>query len=122
VGKLELGVRKGVRGMETKTSGARGSGIAFAAAFVILVVGLFVALGGTAYAQQTPAEDQYKEDVANVFTPPTANEPQDTESNTGVVAEALPNTGLSLLGTALVGGALVAVGLALRRRERKGEV
>jgi hypothetical protein len=109
--------------METKTSSTRGSGIAFAAAFVILVIGLFVALGGTAYAQPSPTDDQYKDDetVVNVFTPPTASDPQDAEAETAVVAEALPNTGLPLLGTALVGGSLVAVGLALRRRERKNE-
>jgi LPXTG-motif cell wall-anchored protein len=111
--------------MEKKMSNTRdrGSGIAFAAAFVILVVGLFLALGGSAYAQQSPADDQYEDDekVVNVFTPPTANDPADTEVDTGVIAEALPNTGLSLLGTAVLGAALVAFGIALRRRERKSE-
>lgn len=95
------------------------SGLAFAAAFVVLVVGLFVALGGTAYAQVTPADDEYddqKEQVVDVFTPPTANVP---ESESGIVAETLPFSGLSLLGTALLGAALVATGLFLRRREKK---
>jgi hypothetical protein len=99
------------------------SGLAFAAAFVVLVVGLFVALGGTAYAQVTPAGDEYddqKEQVVDVFTPPVADKPEagvDTES--GVVAETLPFSGLSLLGTAVLGAALVATGLLLRRREKK---
>lgn len=100
------------------------SGLAFAAAFVVLVVGLFVALGGTAYAQVTPTDDEYDdqtEQVVDVFTPPT-NEPDtglDTQTESGVVAETLPFSGLSLLGTALLGAALVATGLLLRRREKK---
>jgi hypothetical protein len=106
----------------------RGSRIAFAAAYVALVVGLFVALGGVAYAQSLPsaATDQYGDEgkvtevnvdetrpaVAGVTVSETASEPQVVES------QALPVTGLSLLGTAVIGGALVALGIALRRRER----
>jgi hypothetical protein len=91
------------------------SGLAFAAAFVVLVLGLFLALGGAAYAQ-TPADDEYEEEeIANVFTPPTATD----EAGSGVVAETLPFSGLSLLGTALFGVALVAMGVLLRRREKK---
>ncbi len=101
-----------------RTSSTR---LAFAAAFVVLVVALYVALGGTAYAQVSPADDEYDdqtEQVVDVFTPPIANEPGlDTES--GVIAETLPFSGLSLLGTALLGAALVATGLLLRRREKK---
>jgi hypothetical protein len=97
------------------------SGLAFAAAFVVLVVGLFVALGGTAYAQVTPVDDEYDdqtEQVVDVFTPPTS-EPAGVDTDSGVVAETLPFSGLSLLGTALLGAALVATGLLLRRREKK---
>lgn len=97
------------------------SGLAFAAAFVVLVVGLFLALGGAAYAQQTPAQDEYEEEnVVNVFTPPTANDPAAVdETGSGVVAETLPFSGLSLLGTVVLGAALITAGVLLRRREQK---
>jgi hypothetical protein len=107
-------------GETRRTSSSR---LAFAAAFVVLVVGLFVALGGTAYAQDTPAGVQYAgqdEEIEDVFTPPVANRPETgIETESGVVAETLPFSGLSLLGTALLGAALVATGLLLRRREKK---
>ena len=107
--------------MREKTGRASSSSLAFAAAFVVLVVGLFLALGGAAYAQQTPAEDEYEDDdIANVFTPPTANDrAAGGEDESGVLAETLPFSGLSLLGTALLGAALITVGVLLRRRERK---
>ena len=105
----------------------------FAAAFVVLVVGMFLALGGAAYAAgPSSASDQYRPKVVKV-TPaddsgPTvvagASAVSDTvdtanTADTGVTAQALPNTGLSLLGAAVLGGVLVALGVAMRRRERR---
>jgi hypothetical protein len=92
----------------------RPSRVAFAAAYVVLVLGLFFALGGLAYAQgPSSARDQYGTKVKGVTVTEEAQQPQVAEEESG-----LPNTGLSLLGTVVVGGALVGVGVALRRRER----
>lgn len=96
----------------------RSSTVAFAAAYIVLVIGLFVALGGAAYAASSPssASDQYDTKVAGVKVSATAG--GDTASVAATDASALPNTGLSLVGVVAVGGALVAAGVALRRRER----
>lgn len=94
---------------------ARPSAFTFAAAYIALVVGLFLALGGAAYAQ-SPATDQYKNKVKGVQVSATAG--GDTAS-AAAESQALPNTGLSLLGAVAIGGALVAGGLVLRRREQR---
>src|SRR5206468_2925402 len=97
----------------------RSSAYIFAAAYIVLVVGLFLALGGAAYAAQSPssATDQYAPKVKGVHVSATAG--GDTASATDAESSALPNTGLSLLGVVVVGGGLVAGGLVLRRRERR---
>jgi LPXTG-motif cell wall-anchored protein len=42
-----------------------------------------------------------------------------TASAAAAESQALPNTGLSLVGIVAVGGALVAAGVVLRRREQR---
>ena len=94
---------------------SRSSAFVFAAAYIALIVGLFLALGGAAYAQSpSSATDQYGTKVEGVEVSATAG--GETASAEG---DALPNTGLSLLGVVVVGGALVAGGLILRRREQR---
>ena len=109
---------------------SRSSAFVFAAAYLALVVGLFLALGGAAYAQSPPssectdtsASNEYctqVEEVSVKGAEVSSTTEGDTASAVATEAEALPNTGLSLLGVVVVGGALVAAGLALRRREQR---
>jgi len=96
---------------------ARPSAFVFAAVYIALVVGLFLALGGAAYAQ-SPATDQYGDQVAGVQVSATAG---GDSASAAAESQALPNTGLSLLAVVAIGGALVVGGLVLRRREQRKE-
>src|SRR5215470_17530590 len=97
---------------------ARSSAYVFAAAYIVLIVGLFLALGGAAYAAPSPssATDQYGPKVKGVEVSATAG---GETASAAAESSALPNTGLSLLGVVVLGGGLVAGGLVLRRRERR---
>jgi hypothetical protein len=77
---------------------------------VVLVLCLL--LTGTAYGQ-TPASDQYGTKVAGVEVG------AESTTQAATAADALPNTGLSLLGAVAIGGILVMTGVAIRRRERR---
>jgi hypothetical protein len=117
------------------------SRLAFAGAASTMIVGMFASFGGLGYAasgatstysvvkravvqhklnvdvHQSSASAQY--DTA----PPSNNVAGESQSNgsaAGAVAGArtLPFTGVSLLVTVLLGCALLATGLILRRRER----
>ena len=77
-----------------------------------LVLILCVMLTGTAYAQ-TPASDQYGAKVEGIEVS------AERGTQEGPAADALPNTGLSLLGVVAVGGVFVMTGLVIRRREKR---
>jgi LPXTG-motif cell wall-anchored protein len=94
----------------------RSSALVFALAYVVFVMGVFLALGGAAYAQ-TPTDVQYGSPAVEVVESGTAG-PADPTTTVASAGQQLPNTGLSLLATALIGGALIAAGVAIRRRER----
>jgi LPXTG-motif cell wall-anchored protein len=103
----------------------RSSTIVFGLVYVVFVVGVFLALGGAAYAQENPAEDEYisqteDADVTGAQGPSGGGDVGDVADVAGA-GQDLPSTGLSLLVTAVIGAALLALGIALRRRERRRE-
>ena len=119
------------------------SRLAFAGAVSSLILGMFAAVGGFTYAaagatstysvvREVVVDHQVTLDVAKSSAdeeyPPTPKPPaeppkQDTSAGTAGVAtevtgQTLPFTGISLLSSALIGAALLVLGLILRRRER----
>jgi hypothetical protein len=122
------------------------SRLAFAGAISTLILGMFATVGGLSYAasgakstyslaKQIVVEQKLTVDVETSSaqqqypgtpTPPQQPPPQESNAAAGAAdvasveaAETLPFTGISLLATALLGSALLALGLILRRRERR---
>ena len=119
------------------------SRLVFGSAFAVIVVGAVASFGGVGYAasgadqaaaaaknavtHSTSAQGQYRAkkpvqpapvvkaaSVTTKATPaPTVTQPAAASSDT------LPFTGLSLIGTLALGGALVGIGIAIRRRESR---
>lgn len=117
------------------------SRLAFAAAFTTLLLGTFASFGGIGYTKagatqayqtvkqlsaakgvtvdRSAAADQYPSPPAAPQGAAPAESAQAAAPAEAVGVETLPFTGISLLTTVLVGAALIALGLALRRRERR---
>jgi hypothetical protein len=118
------------------------SRMSFAAGVAVLVLGTFASFGGVAVAANgaasaakaakaavTAADDQYGEEVevevpvettpAVTETAPTVEVKSSTAKSSPPSKGTLPFTGLSLAGTVVLGGALLTLGFALRRRESR---
>jgi hypothetical protein len=114
------------------------SRIAFAGAVSTFVLGTFASFGGLSYAasgatgtyhavkqvavKHTFIVSTHKSSAASEY-PPTPKPPKPPHGVAGGIAGVssggtLPFTGLSLLATLIVSLALIAAGVALRRRER----
>ena len=120
------------------------SRLAFAGAASTMILGMFASFGGVGYAtsgatstytavknivvDQKLNVDVRKSSASAQYDTPPAPPPQQNvapASETQVAAatavgeaDTLPFTGVSLLATVLIGSALLALGLILRRRER----
>src|SRR4026208_1407743 len=79
----------------------RSSAFVFAAAYIALIVGLFLALGGPAYAAQAPSSAKHRAGGPQARGG-RSSAPAGGES--AAAEDALPNPGLSLLGVVVVGG------------------
>ena len=122
------------------------SRLAFAAAASTFILGVFASVGGFGYvasgasatysvAKQVVVKHKVavhvdRSSAASQYSPTNTTPPQNnvagvsTQQSSGAVAgvstaKTLPFTGISLLATVLIGSALLALGLVLRRRERR---
>jgi hypothetical protein len=120
------------------------SRLAFAGSVASLIVGMFATVGGFSYAaagatstysvvkeivvdqkltvdvDKSSAQEQYPGTPTPPEQPPQQNLAGENTAVAGVeAADTLPFTGISLLATFLVGASLLALGLILRRRERR---
>lgn len=119
------------------------SRLAFASAVSVFVIGTFASFGGLGYAapsvsgtysavkqvvvvhklkvavHKSSATDQYSKPSTKpaAFTPPKP--PKSGGTAATVQGQTLPFTGFSLLGTLVASLGLIAVGIFLRRRERR---
>jgi hypothetical protein len=137
-------MRKGDDGESGRESRAfMWSRVSFAAAVAVLIVGTFASFGGLSYAASdgtravhtlakvttadkvvvthSAAAGQYPHQARGTFTPPKIAGPTTASGPLSATKQAstLPFTGLSLLATVLLSGALMGAGLLLRRAGRK---
>jgi hypothetical protein len=121
------------------------SRVAFASAVAVFMLGTFASFGGLSYAasgatgtfhavkqvtagkllvstHKSSAADEYGKTPPAKQAPAAGNAGVQTSLGSGVKASgSLPFTGLSLAATLLVSLAMIASGLALRRRERRNQ-
>jgi hypothetical protein len=118
------------------------SRLAFAGAASTMILGMFASFGGLGYAasgatstytvvrqavvhhkltvhvNRSSASSQYDVTPTKPPVQHVAGQTQTKGATLGAVKSSLPFTGISLLATVLLGFALLATGLILRRRER----
>jgi hypothetical protein len=117
----------------------RRSNVVFAAGLAVVMVGSFASFGALGFAasgaqsaataardavaKRTSADDQYG--TTKPLTPPKTgtasakqSKPRPAQGSAGA-GTTLPFTGLSLVGTGILGLALLGTGVALRRREKR---
>ena len=106
----------------------RWSSLVFAAAVLVLTVGLLASLASAGYAasgtslgKATSAGDQYKPVVVVKSAVAKQTKPASTKIAPVKASGGLPFTGISLAGTAVLGLGLAGLGVRLRRRERRDE-
>jgi cobalamin biosynthesis Mg chelatase CobN len=140
----EAFVRSLARELGPSQPAHRRSRLAFVSAFTVIVIGAVASFGGVGYAanqaataaknavtHKTSAQGQYKAKkpvqpapvvkgaaVAQTASSTAATTPA-ASATASSSSDTLPVTGLSLIGTLALGGAMVGVGIALRRRESR---
>jgi hypothetical protein len=142
-----MGDREAIGNEDRQARESRWPRIAYASAVAVLVVGTFGSFGGISYAASgsgrvahtvervatgkhvaitsSSASNQYnhkvapKPEVKAVVKAAVKNRKPSTPVATGTPTGTLPFTGFSLLGTLLLGCALIVTGMLLRLRERR---
>ncbi len=128
----EAFVRSLAREIGVQHPAHRRSRLVFVAATTTMVLGSLASFGGVGYAAEgasvakttivskKSAQGQYPaaKPIVKGVAITKASKPKPPPAQT-VTSGTLPFTGLSLVGTLALGGALVGVGIALRRRESR---